>query len=89
MRRLQLLFATIGNYFVLMFTSFDAHALNNAEMSDTRFIIDFSYQMDELIKLVFSIIGGVVSTIVLNYLKRKFPTFFKILGGDDPNLSQR
>lgn len=88
MNRTQLTFATIGNYIVLMFSSFDAQAINDAAISNSQFIIDFSYQFDELIKLFFSIIGGIVSTIVLNFLKRKFPDFFRMLGSSESNRTQ-
>jgi len=88
MNRLQLVFATAGNYFVLLFTSFDAQALNEKIVTSGALEIDMSSQFDELIKLLFSIIGGILSTIVLNLLKRKFPDFFKLLFSEDTNRSQ-
>ena len=83
MNRISLFFASIGNYIILLFTSFDANALNQTAITYQTPGIDFTSQFDELIKIFFSILGGIVSTILLNLLKRKFPEFFRLLFSED------
>lgn len=76
MKKIFVLFASIGNWLTLTATNFNADSVISGQPIGLQPSVTSNPAFEELIKLLLSVAGGILSTVILNFLKRKFPDLF-------------
>lgn len=89
MKKIFILFASIGNWLTLTATNFAVDSIISGQPIGLQPSVSSSPAFEELVKLLLSVAGGILSTIILNYLKRKFPDLFEKWMGTRSKLRQR
>lgn len=89
MKKIFVLFASIGNWLTLTATNFNADSVISGQHIGLQPSLTSNPAFEELIKLLLSVAGGIISTVILNFLKRKFPDLFERWMQGKSKISQR
>jgi hypothetical protein len=89
MRGIYLTVATFVNYVMLTFTNYSTGILVEIPSVPPDPLVGTGDQLSELIKLVISLAGGLLSTLVIAFLKKRYPNMFDFAVKDKPNMGQR
>lgn len=78
--------ASLVNYMMLTFTNYSTGVLVEIPSIPPDPILGTGDQLSELIKLVISLGGGLLSTLVIAFLKRRYPHLFDFAVKDKSNM---
>lgn len=77
MKIIQTIVGTIGTYATMIMTNFEAGQLIPGLPGARSIDVPPGTGIEELVKLILSVAGGLLSTIILAWLKRKWPDLFE------------
>lgn len=86
MRAIYMAVATFVNYMMLTFTNFSTGILVDIPPLPPDPLVGTGDQLSELVKLVISLAGGLLSTLVIAFLKRRYPHLFDFVVKDKSNM---
>lgn len=78
--------ASLVNYMMLTFTNYSTGILVEIPSIPPDPLVGTGDQLSELIKLVISLVGGLLSTLVIAFLKKRYPNLFDFVAKEKSNM---